>query len=140
MILQAILIIVAVCTFCYYKLTKNREYWSKHGVTNTGFKFFWGDDIFMSTGEPIHDFALRMYKDYPNKPYIGTWSVFGSPVLMIQNDFELIKSIWIKDFDHFMIAMSFVKNHKDIWPATRNEKMMIHHVQSAQGDEWKNIR
>ena len=140
MIFSVVLIIFTISTLCYYTLTKNRDYWSKLGVRNTGFKFFWGDDSFMVSGEPLHDVAVRMYKDYPNEPYIGTWSIFGSPVLSIRNDFELIKSIWIKDFDHFGIANGFVKNHKDIWPASRTERLILNNVQTAQGDEWKNLR
>ena len=68
------------------------------------------------------------------------WALFGAPYLMIRNDFELIKSIWVKDFDHFTLANGNTKSHKQIWPSDRNEKLMLHNVQSAQGEEWKNIR
>jgi len=141
MIFQLILIILAILTYGYYKLTKNRNYWSERGVTNSGFKFFWGDDypVFV-TQVPFHDWVLQMYQNFPNEPYVGMWSIFGTPYLMIRNDFELIKSIWIKDFDHFTIANGNTKNHKDMWPADRNEKLMLNNVQSAHGDEWKNIR
>ena len=132
---------MAVLTYAYYKLSKNRYYWSERGVTNTGFKFFWGDDkdVFFSQ-MPFHEWCLRIYKSYPKEPYIGMWTMFGSPYLMIRNDFDLIRSIWIKDFDHFTIANSNTKSNKDVWPSNRNEKLMLNNVQSAQGDEWKNIR
>merc|ERR1712079_452597 len=56
------------------------------------------------------------------------------------NDFELIRSIFIKDFDHFAIVSSELKMAKGIWPASRNEKLMLNSIQSAHGDEWKDIR
>ena len=137
---QAIIIIFALLSYIYYKLTKNRNYWSDRGVTNTGFKFLWGDDKTILGEEPFPEFALRMYQSYPNERFIGMWSMFGRPYLMIRNDFELIRSIWIKDFDHFTIANDNTKNHKNMWASDRNEKLMLNNVQSAQGDEWKNIR
>ena len=141
MIVQVTLIILALLSYVYYKLNKNRNYWSERGVTNTGFKFFYGDETrFMCSTEPFHTWAQRIYQSYPNEPYVGMWQLLGSPYLMIRNDFELIRSIWIKDFDHFSIANGNTKNHKQIWAANRNEKLMLNNVQSAQGDEWKNIR
>ena len=59
----------------------------------------------------------------------------GSPVLTFRNDFKLIKSNWIEDFDHFTIANSFVKNQKDSWSANRSEKLILKNIQSAQGNE-----
>ena len=141
MIFQLILVILAVLTYGYYKLTKNKDYWSERGVTNTGFKFFWGDDgPLLKENMPFHEWALQIYQKFSNEPYIGMWTMLGKPYLMIRNDFELIRSIWIKDFDHFTIANDNTKSHKDIWPADRNEKLMLSNVQSAQGEEWKNIR
>ena len=132
---------MAILTYGYYKLTKNRNYWSDRGVTNTGFKFFWGDDgPTMAQQVPFHQWALEVYQKYPNEPYVGMWATGGRPYLMIRNDFELIKSIWIKDFDHFTIASDGIRDNKHIWPADRNEKMMMNNIQSAQGEEWKNIR
>ena len=132
---------MAVMTYGYYKLTKNRDYWSERGVTNTGFKFFWGDDKDLLVSKvPFHEWNLRIYNSYPKDPYIGMWAMFGRPYLMIRNDFELIRSIWIKDFDHFAIANDNVLSNKNTWPANRNEKLMLNNIQSVHGDEWKNIR
>ena len=141
MIFQLILIILAVLTYGYFKLTKNRDYWSERGVVNSEFKFFWGDDGPLLKQElSIHEWALQIYQTFPNKPYVGMWTMLGRPYLMIRNDFELIKSIWIKDFDHFTIANDTAKTLKDIWPADRNEKLMLNNLSSAEGDKWKNLR
>jgi len=141
MIFQVIAILIALFSFVYYKLTKNRNYWSDRGVPNAGFKLFFGDDISIVKGqEAFHEWVQRVYKDYPNERFVGMWQMLGSPYLMIRNDFELIRNIWVKDFDHFTIANGNVKHHRDMWPADRNEKLALNNVVSASGDEWKNIR
>ena len=110
-------------------------------VIRTGFKFFWGDDGgFIRQKETMHELSLRVYNNFPGERFVGCWAMFGEPYLMIRNDFELIRSIWIKDFDHFAIAESFVAKLKTNWPANRNEKLMLNNIQSAHGDEWKDIR
>ena len=141
MLLEVVIGVVAIILYIYYTLTKTQTYWSDRGVANTGFKFFWGDDKELFTQkESFQEWAWRLYKTFPNERFFGCWTLLGTPYLMIRNDFDLIKSIWIKDFDHFAIANGNVKAHKEIWPANRNEKLMLNNVQSAQGEEWKDIR
>ena len=65
MIFQLILIVFAILGYAYHKLSKNRDYWSDRGVTNTGFKFFWGDDGSLLGEESFHQMFLRLYKSYP---------------------------------------------------------------------------
>ena len=141
MLLEIFFGLLALVLYIYYTLTKNRSYWDDRGVPNTGFKFFWGDEKGLnSQKEALHDYSLRIYKTFPKEKYVGCWGMFGKPYLMIRDDFELIRSIWIKDFDHFAIAEGHVANNKKIWPSSRNEKLMLNNVQSATGDEWKDIR
>ena len=141
MIFQLILVLLALLSFGYYKLTKNRDYWSDRNVPNTGFKLFGGDDMGLIKGEESFlAWVKRAHEGNPNERFVGMWRMLGSPYLMIRNDFELIRDIWVKDFDHFTIANGNVKHHKEIWPSDRNEKLMLNNVQSAHGDEWKNIR
>ena len=141
MILEVIAGVSVLFLYLYYKLSKNRNYWLDRGVPNTGFKFLWGDDgPLLKQTQALHDWALESYKRFANVPYFGAWTLFGKPYLMIRNDFELIRSIWVKDFDHFAAADLGTAANKDIWPATKAEKLVLHNIQSAQGDEWKDIR
>ena len=82
---------------------------------------------------------LEFYNMYDKAPIVGGWS-FGRPNLAIRNDFDLIKAIFIKDFDHFAIGSKETASRKSIWPSTKHEKLMLNNVQSSQGEEWKNIR
>ena len=69
----------------YYKLSKNKSYWNDRNVSNTGFKFFFGDDKFFFTQkEAMHDWALRVYKEYGDVSFFGGWTMFGRPFLMIR--------------------------------------------------------
>ena len=142
MIFQLVLVLLTFLGYIYYKLVKNRNYWSDRGVPSTKFKFLLGDDgdLFFKEQEALHEWSLRIYREHPNKPYIGMWALFGKPYLMIRNDFELIRNIWIKDFDHFAIANTNVQSHPTTWKSDRNEKLMMSNVQSSYGEEWKNIR
>ena len=141
MILEIIIGVLALMLYIYYSLTKNRNYWADRGVPNTGFKFLWGDSKdFVQQKKALHEFPLEVYNRFPGERYVGCWDIFGLPILMIRNDFELIKSIWIKDFDYFQIGSSIVKDHSTIWPASRIEKLMLSNLQSTYGDKWKDLR
>ena len=137
-ILSGVLLLLGII---YYTFSKNKSYWYDRNVPNTGFKFFFGDDKFFFTQkEAMHNWALRVYKEFDDVSFFGGWTMMGRPFLMIRNDFDLIKSIWIKDFDHFAMADSTVETSVSVWPATRLERIAIHNVQTATGDKWKDIR
>ena len=141
MLIEITLGLLALSGYLYYKLTKNKNYWYDRNIPNTGFKVFTGDDAFFFTQkESLHEWALRMYKEFDGVGFFGAWSMFGKPYIFIRNDFDLIKSIWIKDFDHFAIAESAQQMNLAIWPSTRHEKLMLDNIQSKTGDEWKDLR
>ena len=141
MLVEIILGFFVLLGFLYYKLIRNRNYWYDRNVPNTGFKFFYGDDKGIFTREEsFFDSILRTYQEFEGVPFFGGWTLFGKPFLMIRNDFDLVRSIWVKDFDHFALADSGSSVGKSIWPATRHEKIVLNNVTSASGDEWKDIR
>ena len=136
-----LIVLTSLVLVACFKLQRHKNHWYEQGVPNTGFKFFFGDEgFFFTKKESIHSNVCKEYKKFHGQPFYGKWGMFGTPVLMLRNDFDLIKSIWIKDFDHFAIANSGVSANKSIWPSTREEKLILTHVQNAHGDEWKNIR
>lgn len=139
--IQILLILFVLLGLIYYWLTQNKSYWYDRNVPNTGFKILFGDDkMFFTQSESPHDWVLRTYNQFKDVPFFGSWTLFGKPILMIRNDFDLIKSIWIKDFDHFAIADSTTQAQSSTWPSSREEKIVLKHVQTATGDEWKDIR
>ena len=141
MYLEILVGILALFLYVYYKLTKHRNYWDDRGVPNTGFKFFYGDEKEVITQtKSIHELSTRLYNMFPNERFVGCWGMFGNPFLLIRNDFDLIRDIWIKDFDHFAIGNGNMTKMKEMCPINRHEKLMLNSIQSAHGDEWKDIR
>ena len=130
----------ALIIFIYYKLSKNQNFWRDRGVPDTGFKFLWGDDKEVLLGKKsIHEINIELYKKFPEERFYGGWSLLGQPYLMLRNDFDLIRAVWIKDFDHFTITRNteFAEN---VWPATRTERIALNHIAALHGDIWKDLR
>ena len=142
MFVELIIGLVAICVYLYYQLTKNRNYWKDRGVPSPEqnilqeFKVI-GTLVLGKTS--INDMMLEFYSAYDKDPIIGGLS-FGRPNIFIRNDFDLIKAIFIKDFDHFAIGSKETASRKSTWPSTKHEKLTLNNVQSSQGEEWKNIR
>ena len=140
MLLEVFMGVGALLLYLYYTLSKNKNHWSDRGVPNTGFRFFWGNEGgFLKGTKSLHDIVKEEYFEFPGERFYGGWTMFGQPYLMIRNDFELIKSIWVKDFDHFdkTRAADLVNN---IWPSSRSERLAINHVGNLHGEVWKDLR
>jgi len=130
---------VALLLYFYYALSKNKNYWSDREIPSTTFKFLWGDTRhWVFREETARSWALRTYNKFYDQPFFGAWQLFGAPMLVINKDFDLIRSIFIKDFDHFQ--RSLLPLTKSIWPSSRHEKIMLRLLGSLAGDEWKHIR
>ena len=138
MLVEVGCLIVALLLYLYYKLSKNKNHWRDRNVPSTKFRFLWGDDG-MDGKKSIREIFKEEYFKHPCERFYGCWSLFGVPYLMIRNDFDLIRAIWIKDFDHFNQTRS-AEFAEMIWPASKEEKRVINTIQSMHGDAWKDIR
>ena len=132
--IELVLLISLLLGFLYRRSRKNRDYWYNHGIPNTN-EALEGD-----INRSVHEVSLSLYNQFKGVPFFGSWQYMGGPCLVIRNDFDLIKSIWIKDFDHFSMANLLVPIYKATWPATKHEKLVLNSLQSAHGDEWKTLR
>ena len=139
MILEVFLGTVAIFVYLLWKLTKNRNHWDSRNVPNTGFKFLFGDDKGpLLRTRTAQDTALDLYKQFDGQSYYGTWSLFGQPLLNVRNDFDLIRAVWIKDFDHF--AMTRGEAIFKLTPLNRMEKIAMSHLARVHGEQWKDLR
>ena len=140
MLLEISIGLVAVLLYLYYKLSKNKNYWSERGVPHTKFHLFWGNDKEVYQGiKSRHEKYKEEYLEFPGESYYGRWSMFGQLQLVIRNDFDLIRAIWIKDFDQFnqTIGGTAIGN---MWPSSREERLTISHVANIHGEDWKDVR
>ena len=140
MLLEMCLGLGALLLYMYYKLSKNKNHWSDRGVPNTGFRFFWGDDKrFLTGGKAIHDVVKEDYFEFPGQRFYGGWTMLGQPYLMIRNDFELIKAVWVRDFDHFNKTRG-ADFFEQVWPSSKAEELAITNVVNVHGEVWKDLR
>ena len=140
MIVEVLILITVLLTYLYYKLSKNKNHWSDQGVVNTGFRFFWGNDEDLLKGKrSLYDITKEEYFKFPGERYYGGWTMFGQPYLMIRNDFDLIKAVWIRDFDHFSTTRG-ASLFENMWPSSREEKLAITNVANIHGEKWKELR
>ncbi|XP_064071914.1 uncharacterized protein LOC113394864 [Vanessa tameamea] len=72
----------------------------------------------------------RLYKLYPKERFVGRYE-FMRPVLVLQ-DLELIKTITVKDFEHFTDHRQFIDEEV--------EPLFGRNLFSLRGDEWKDMR
>ena len=140
MLLEILIGLGALLLYLYYKLSKNKNHWSDRGVPSTRFCFLWGDEKEALQGKKsFHDVVKEDYQKFPGERFYGGWTILGKPYLMIRNDFELIKAVWIKDFDYFNNT-SAGKIFEGIWASSRAEKLATQHVGNLHGEEWKDLR
>ena len=140
MLIEACIGLGGILLYLYYKLSKNKKHWSDRGVPNTGFVFFYGDDKDMLQGKrSMHDIEKEDYFKFPGERFYGGWTMLGQPYLMIRNDFELLRSIWIKDFDHFNKTRG-ADFDDNVWPSSRAERLAMQNMSLLHGEVWKNLR
>ena len=132
--------LVALSLFIYYQLSKHKYYWSIRGVPSTGFHFLSGNDIKLLLKKMSwHEKNKEDYFQFPGERFYGGWTMFGKPYLMLRNDFDLIKTVWIKDFDSFN-TKNVGELADKVWPSSREERLAIDHILNAHGEGWKNLR
>jgi len=131
-----IAVVVVAIFYGYNKLKgrNNNEFWDERDVicTTEEIDAQWGK-------ESIHDVSKRLYDEFKGYPYFGSWLGNRTPCLVIRDN-ELIKSIFIKDFESFSMAHHMVPIYHDMWPATDHERLILRNLQSAHGDDWKRLR
>nr|XP_031837098.1 cytochrome P450 9e2-like [Nomia melanderi] len=71
----------------------------------------------------------ELYNTYPEAKYMGYFD-FLTPTIMIR-DLDLIKSITVKNFDHF-------QDHRS--PPDVSEPLFTKNLFSLRGDQWKEMR
>ena len=130
-----IFIITIIFVIINWKNRNRNDFWDERGVpcTDEALEAKWGK-------ESIHDVSLRLYNEFKGSSFFGSWSATGDPCLVIRDDFDLIKSVFIKDFDHFSKAHHMVPVYDTMHAATKHEKLILKNLQTAHGDEWKNLR
>ena len=119
----------------YLYIKKKFTYFSKIGIPHQPGCFPLGSDVIWKMFGGKLSFAClqeTIYNEFPDAKVAGYYGLFGSPVFVI-NDFDMIKRILIKDFDHFVD-----RRHMKLSPKTN--KYFVHMVSAQMGEEWRHSR
>ncbi len=84
------------------------------------------------------DILLQHGEEARGKPFYGVY-VFRTPTLVIQ-DPNLIKAIFVKDFDAFVNRNAPDIGRKLMQTGTRTDKIWTLQMASAYDEEWKDLR
>ncbi|XP_064107333.1 cytochrome P450 9e2-like [Macrobrachium nipponense] len=125
------LLVILVATFWLYNKHKF-SYWAKRGVLSPPTIPLLGHmtETF-STKRGKWVFDNEVYRDYNKNGLAGIYT-FYSPILYV-SDPEMIKSIFIKDFDHFT-------DRRVIQSPCEKDKFMNDMLSNVNGEKWKILR
>ena len=140
MLYEVLIGLVTISLFIYYQISKNKYYWSIRGVPSTGFHFLSTNDYKVLLKKmSLHKNIKEDYFKFPGERFYGGWTLIGKPYLMLRNDFDLIKTVWIKDFDSFNTKNKAELADK-VLPSSREERLARMPWKNAKGERWKALR
>ncbi|XP_063994778.1 cytochrome P450 6k1-like [Diachasmimorpha longicaudata] len=98
--LEAVILILLIMYLLYRYMIRNFDYWKNRGVIFTPASSIFGNlGAFFLGRQSVGSFTKEVYDYAPDEPYVGFFG-FDKPMLLIR-DPELIKQIFIKDYDYF---------------------------------------
>ena len=138
MFLELFLTIVAICSYFYIKYINKYNHWRNLGVPSldrkTQTKLNW--DKFLKR-RSHHEIRREEYDLFKGERFYGQFDGVNQ-IFTVRDDFDLIRSIMVKDFDHFgMLRLGPLRN---VPPANKVEEIILKGILVVHGEEWKNVR
>ena len=123
--------VVAVIAVAYYRVTRTYDFFEKRGIPYYSYIPLLGS-IWEAILQRISfaEMVEKMYQSFPDSKYVGFFD-FSSPIVMIR-DLELLKSITVKNFDHFPDHRSFDSVDRD--------PLFDKNLFALRGERWKEVR
>nr|AVL92862.1 CYP450 [Locusta migratoria] len=119
----------ALVAFWWYRY---HTYFARRGVPYVAPLPFIGNTLDTVLGRTaLTDLLVVMYKKFEKHPYAGFY-FFGRPVIMLR-DPEIVRTITIKDFDHFT-------DHLDMINSDTNDPLLQKMLLTLKGKEWHDMR
>ena len=138
MILEFLIAIAGLLSYWYITYVSKYNYWKQLGVPcldrASQTRNNW--DTFLKR-RSHHEIKREEYNAFSGERFYGRFDGFNQ-ILFIRDDFELIRSIMVKDFDHFgMLRLGPLRN---VPPANKVEEIILKGILVVHGEEWKNVR
>ena len=138
MFLPLCFLLFITVAYIMYKYAQKFHYWKKLGVPsmspNDQRRLNW--DLFTKK-RALHDIKKEEYQMFDGERFYGTFDG-ARKIFVVRDDFYLLRSIMIKDFDHFSKAQGSI--FKNLYPANRVEQIINKLIFVIDGDEWKTVR
>lgn len=138
MFLELCLVIIACMCFWYIKYIRKYQYWKEMGVPsldrNIQAKHNWDR---LLKRRAMQDQKREEYNSFEGERFYGQFDGFHQ-ILVVRDDFDLIRSIMVKDMDHFpRVQLGMLR---DVPPANKTEEITLKMLMALYGDEWKAVR
>lgn len=122
--------ILSVIVLGYYFLKRKYDYWADRNIPFVKPKFLQGNMAGVGTETSIVERMRECYNELKGKAPVGGIFLFTEPVALIV-DLELLRHVFVKDFQHFHDRGVYVNERDDPLSA---------HLFSLPGTQWKNLR
>lgn len=115
----------------YYLVFQHWRFFSKRSIKFVrGWPIVGALKVFLTGKKSFAETVVGLYRHYPNEPVIGFYN-FIHPVYLIR-DLDLIKTVTIQDFEHFL-------NHQSNFDIS-GDTLMAQTLFFSRDQRWKNMR
>ncbi|KYN02647.1 Cytochrome P450 9e2, partial [Cyphomyrmex costatus] len=127
---RLILLSIVIGVISIHYLFKNFNFFKRHGILHVSPAPIFGSIMSIIFHRiSFADFLLKIYNFKPNAKYIGLY--FMTTPIFFLRDPELIKSIFVKNFESFPNRIGF---------SDLNEPLFKNNLFSLDGEKWRNVR
>ncbi|KAK7074658.1 Cytochrome P450 3A4 [Halocaridina rubra] len=125
-------LLALLLTIFWFYAKRKQSYWAARGVKTPPFYPILGHTPrIMSNKAGRWVFDDEAYSKYGGSNFCGIYEMMN-PALLVGNP-EILRQIFVKDFDHFVDRRSFKAPHK-------NDEIVNKMLSVENGDVWKNLR
>ena len=138
MFVELLLLLLLILGYMIYQFIQTLNYWKNIGVPSPSpiqqLRFA---SQMIGQKRAIHDIKKDEYRMFEGERFYGTFDGMMK-VFVIRDDFHLLRSVMIKDFDHFSKAQGSLFHTPH--PTNRAEAIQVKGITMIDGDEWKSVR
>ena len=138
MLIELLLFILLLLSYMVYRFVHKLYYWQNLGIPSPSprqqLQFMYQ---LIGRKRALHDIKKEEYGLFEGERFYGTFDG-TSHIFVFRDDFHLLRSVMIKDFDSFGkgIGANFVVT----CPANYVEEIQMKAITVIYGDEWKAVR
>ncbi|KAL7302463.1 hypothetical protein TKK_0005111 [Trichogramma kaykai] len=123
--------LIAFVTFAFYAIVNQFTYWKRRKIPHIKpIPLIGNNGPVLLRLVPFPDHSKMLYAHHPGARYFGMFD-FRNPTIVVK-DPELLKDIFVKNFDHFTDHVAFVSEEMD--------PIVGKNLFSLKGQRWRELR